>query len=974
MTQPRDESIVCTEFPPIRFAGELRPSQQEVVQIADRKLSAGRRRLHIVAPPGSGKTVLGLYLWAECVRRPALVLSPNSAIQAQWAARTDLFDLGNPTQPLVSTDAQRPALLTSLTYQAVTMPERGDTDLDPVAVRFWIEKLIEEEQAQDPDEARVWIDDLRDHNPDYYADRLARYRKKARDELTLSGQAFETLHASARATLQRLLEQDVGMIILDECHHLMGHWGRVLSDAHDFLEGPIVVGLTATPPDETDRLAEDVDRYQTFFGPVDFEVPVPAVVKDGFLAPYQDLAYFVRPTAEELKFIAAADQQFEKLMAELCQPLHLSDSPSATSTDDSDSSLQPQTDLATTDIATTDRATTDLASTDLATTNLATWVHDVLDKRRLPTGTVADWSGFARRDPALADAGRWFLLQRGIELPVDVPRPLPDLFNADEPEFQKLVPLIDRYVRHFLRRSPNPQHHQLAEHATSRLRMLGVQITETGTRACASPVSRVLAYSKSKTAALLPILRTEAELLGQRIRAVVVTDYEKTSAITAEVSHLLDEEAGGAVAAFKAILSDPTTNWLDPILVTGSSVLIDNDLERHFHEAADAWLATAGRDVQLSYDQQDGFHIVRGKGRDWCPRVYVRLITDLFHDGVTRCLVGTRGLLGEGWDSQKLNVLIDLTTATTSMTVNQLRGRSIRLDPDQPDKLANNWDVVCIAPEFSKGLEDYKRFIRKHQTVFGITDDGAIEKGVGHVHAAFTELKPEGLEQSTSVLNEDMLRRAGQRNKVRSQWNIGEPYHAEPIQAVESKPSVGEAAFPPFHGAATAWSDRSLVTAIGRAVLGAMVEAGIVRRTGELRAGQRAGGYVRVFLTGANEADRKAFSTAIREALGPLDRPRYVVPRHTDKLIDSLLSRILPSIVGRYFVRRERSLAMLHAVPTILGKNKELAELYQRHWNQHVSPGEAIFAQRGSGEETLERARRNGKVPLANVHDKEIFL
>ena len=62
----------------------------------------------------------------------------------------------------------------------------------------------------------------------------------------------------------------------------------------------------------------------------------------------------------------------------------------------------------------------------------------------------------------------------------------------------------------------------------------------------------------------------------------------------------------------------------------------------------------------------------------------------------------TRALLGEGWDANKINVLLDLTTVTTSMTVNQLRGRSIRLDPQEPDKLADNWDVVCIAPEFAK--------------------------------------------------------------------------------------------------------------------------------------------------------------------------------------------------------------------------------------------------------------------------------
>ena len=82
----------------------------------------------MVAPPGTGKTVLGLYLWAECIKEPALVLSPNSAIQMQWAARTDLFHGGDHHQDVkdfVSTDSARPSYLTSLTYQAVTMPKRG---------------------------------------------------------------------------------------------------------------------------------------------------------------------------------------------------------------------------------------------------------------------------------------------------------------------------------------------------------------------------------------------------------------------------------------------------------------------------------------------------------------------------------------------------------------------------------------------------------------------------------------------------------------------------------------------------------------------------------------------------------------------------------------------------------------------------------------------------------------------------------
>jgi len=40
--------------------------------------------------------------------------------------------------------------------------------------------------------------------------------------------------------------------------------------------------------------------------------------------------------------------------------------------------------------------------------------------------------------------------------------------------------------------------------------------------------------------------------------------------------------------------------------------------------------------------------------------------------------------------------------------------RSLRLDPGDSDKLASNWDVVCVAPTLGRGHADYGRFVRRH--------------------------------------------------------------------------------------------------------------------------------------------------------------------------------------------------------------------------------------------------------------------
>ena len=304
------------DFGEIRFSGTLRPSQVAASSVIVPQLEHGEKRLHIVAPPGSGKTVLGLYVWADLVRKPALVLSPNSAIQAQWAARTSLFDLDGKDE-FISTDPKKPGLLTSLTYQSVTMPRKGGEDLDEVAIELWAEKLILDEEASDHEEAKAWQDDLLERNFDYYTKRLSTYRKKVRDEFAEHGNALWTLHESAKENLLRLKEVGIGLIILDECHHLMHHWGRVLSEVREMFDDPVILGLTATPPGESGFKESDVKRYEEFFGPVDYSVPVPALVRDSNLAPYQDLCYFVRPASHELQYIAGVDQEFETLLSEL---------------------------------------------------------------------------------------------------------------------------------------------------------------------------------------------------------------------------------------------------------------------------------------------------------------------------------------------------------------------------------------------------------------------------------------------------------------------------------------------------------------------------------------------------------------------------------------------------------------------------------------------------------------------------------
>ncbi len=117
------------------------------------------------------------------------------------------------------------------------------------------------------------------------------------------------------------------------------------------------MGLTATPPDIGAVSIDDGERYKEFFGEVDYEVPVPALVRDSNLSPYQDLAYFVRPNPEELIYIANVDKEFEELIEEI------SNGPEDTS------NRTPKLDI---------------------------WLTEVLRKLLLPSGPVKNWTSFVK--------------------------------------------------------------------------------------------------------------------------------------------------------------------------------------------------------------------------------------------------------------------------------------------------------------------------------------------------------------------------------------------------------------------------------------------------------------------------------------------------------------------------------------------------------------------------------------------------
>ena len=172
----------------------------------------------------------------------------------------------------------------------------------------------------------------------------------------------------------------------------------------------------------------------------------------------------------------------------------------------------------------------------------------------------------------------------------------------------------------------------------------------------------------------------------------------------------------------------------------------------------------------------------------------------------------------------------------------------MRLDKLWPEKVANNWDVVCLAEEFIKGFDDYERFERKHKNLYGVCDDGSIEKGVGHVHAAFTEFKPEAVNEGMGVINQKCFSELGAASS-RELCGIGQPFSAESRKSLEFKPTspLGGSQFT-FGRIKERWTEASLNQAIIEAVGNAMLDVGLLPRHAKLGGGERGGGWFRYYL------------------------------------------------------------------------------------------------------------------------------
>lgn len=964
-------------FAALDFHYEWRKYQRLILELFEQRDPA-KRTFHVVAPPGSGKTLVGIEV-ARRLGRPAVTFSPTTTIQEQWREKVMLFiPDGTPARrasdllACVSTDPSRLGAISSLTYQSLSTQTQEREFLDRLGRGAWLRELVEE-GGRDEEDAEAYLADVLARSGEVFRREVARRAILEKRRVLASGEAnlHDLLHPNAIDLVDRIVAADTGCLLLDEAHHLLDYWALILGDLIGRLPNAVVVGLTATPPASADP--DEMANYLRLVNGIDFEVPTPAVVRSGFLAPYQDLVVLTRLTADEREFLARHDELLHAALDGMERDERFDG-----------------------------------------------WLTARINRQ---AGELA-WERLLSNEFEFAVAGVRQLVARGTPLADDIE--LRDGLRQP-PSVDDRLAILRTWCLEVLRLSGDRADAEALADLRALLRTLGMVMTETGWRRSASPLDRVLAYSDSKLAATLDILRTEHASIGDRLRAVVLTDHERAPALaTRQLRGALDEESGGAVRAMRTLIADPETLSLDPIMVTGRTVLVAarwaDDCLAHLR----AFFADRGLPSEVAArDVEPGLVELSAEGAAWRPRYYVAAITDLLERGVTRCVVGTRGLLAEGWDSLTLNTLIDLTTAGTYASVNQIRGRSIRLDPNDPHKVANNWDVVAYEPDLEEGDRDLQRLIGKHQHTWGLGPGGRILRGIAHVDERIPLLGVPlplsmGLPMATpGGINRTAMRRARNRPAAYRRWGIGTDYDnfvftgtmlerpetplrtaftwAKSLRALLNIAlmwlayflivitlnsleqalvlplpwnlvAIAALVFAPFALSApfvwryvrAAFIDLpvdSFLADFGRAVADAYRSTGLAPMSpDQVRVRLNESGTYDIVLDNHDRALVGQFAASYRELFEPIVDQRYLVRREEAAISGTFYAPIWYALRAAFRVFRRREVAY-HAVPSVFARRRELADAFAAAWKRWVGGGDLVYTRSPAGMEILMRER-----------------
>lgn len=874
----------------LEFKGTWRKYQARVLQNAEKYMKD--KRVHIVAAPGSGKTTLGIEL-IKRMSEPALVLAPSITIREQWVARiTDAFLCeGADPKEYLSQNLKDPRAITVVTYQALHSALTG------------YRGMLEEDDEE---------------------------VKKSTENETENPAVAEEVDFSDFDLFAMIKDNCIGVLCLDECHHLRSEWWKALEQVKKECGNLKVIALTATPPyDSTPAMW---NRYMEMCGEIDEEITIPELVKEGSLCPHQDFVYFNYPTEEEKQEVALFEARSKTFYEKIMQDEEFFS---------------------------------------------AIKTHECLN------GTVN--ADRLLENPSYFSSLLIYLKAKNMTFPGSLQK----LLGAKKLPVMNMS-WLEMLLQGFLYddRESYRVPEEYVEKLIADLKTNGLIEKKRVSFLANEKVQKLLTNSKGKANSIRDIVFHEYEASGKELRLLVLTDYirkEYEKSIGNPQSSL---NALGVLPFFEMLRRECVNSGKDLRLgvLCGTIVIIPAEAKEALLQEVEGvgkvTFSAVGNLPETDYLKVNAIgdaHFLTGA------------VTNIFTKGYMQALVGTKSLLGEGWDSPCINSLILASFVGSFMLSNQMRGRAIRVFKDKPEKASNIWHLVCVNPQneavntenVEEISEDFALLNRRMEHFLGLHyTENYIESGIDRMSV----IKPPFDEENIKKINAKMLELSGHRDTLKERWQNA-------LTIMKRMDIVEETEVPQNSVSATVYKDtlrKVILIAIAAVIL---LAAFIVAKVnGKFTSvlwgiGLVASGiallskFPKLSLLGSPLKRLRAYGTAIRKALlreGLLENDQSkVMVEARDVATQSIYlsggsnrdKEVFTKAVKEFFavVDNQRYILVkkgnhkgcdgFYCVPECFGKNKESAERFAACMTPYVGEYMLVYTRNEEGRQLLLEGR-----------------
>lgn len=760
------------------------------------------------------------------------------------------------------------------------------------------------------------------------------------DEIEEKEEGIEDLEKIKSYNLiEEIKKNNISTIVLDEAHHLKSEWWKSLSKVIESLNNIKIISLTATPPYDADL--KTWQRYIDLCGEIDAEISVPELVTVNNLCPHQDYIYFNYPSKEEQEKVDNYKIKLKKILDDLKEN--------------------------------------------------QTFINAI--KKHPYMQTPYNYESEILENVEYYSSMIIFL--NSLQEPINKENreilghknTIPKLTIEWMEILLKNIILIDR--KNYL------NYEDEILNIEKELNKIGVIEKNTFSFSENKTLEKYFINSIGKLDSISKIIDIEYESLKEKLRMVILTDFIRKEYLETDN---IETNKMGVFPIFKSLLNkNPEINLA---VLTGSVFVIPSKLQKNIYNMCEENnidkrkvkfknLTISDKYVQVAISDS-----VRNK--------VMNLISKLFAEGKIQIIIGTKSLLGEGWDEPSINSLILASFVGSYMLSNQMRGRAIRVN-ENPRKTSNVWHLVCVTEGDEKENKiknaDYEMLKRRFEAFSGIGyESNLIENGLErlNVNPPFTKERVEELNKNAknySVKREEMYDRwknciqnmdvknakmideieVPKEDKMKKAWFIDSKFVIISIIAIMVllglilgflKLKILFVLIEMILGIYIATkvvkikrlsSSQGSLKELSKVVLDSLYRCKFIK-TGKsrikvvVRTGEK--GKINCYLTGATMQENNLFIDSLKETLEKTVNQRYIIVRLNKKLQEA----------NDYY-----------NVPTVLSQNKEMAEVFYTYFKNRIGKCDLIYTKNAEGRRLLLKARASSLSLKDKITRKQVY-